>query len=401
MSLQEKGSDSPLFGIYVHVPFCSTRCDFCALYEVRPKKGEIELYERSLLREIGAANIDRKVDTVFWGGGTPGMLPPKMLERIGGMLCERLREPPIEWSVEMAPSTVKVDRLQSLKDLGVNRISLGVQSFQENALEVLGRKHSKKEIFRAIDLVRKMGFENLNLDLIFGLPDQKVEDWVGDLEEAFMICPTHISTYCLTIEDDTPLFLKTKRGQIKAKDDIAEAAFYETTWQLMAGNGYLQYEISNYAMPGYECLHNLNTWRMGEWLGFGPSAATQVNGKRFSNVSSLKDWLVGFDEGNPRLVEEVSLTQAILAHDCLIFGFRMNRGVSLDELSVRFPSVALCKLDLLWDKFRDEGLMVDNGFGNVLLTSKGRLLADAIAVEISEKFEEDVEIESPFSFNTN
>ena len=139
----------------------------------------------------------------------------------------------------------------------------------------------------------------------------------------------------------------------------------------------------------------------GEWLGFGPAAATQVKGKRFSNVSSLKDWLMGFDEGKPRLVEEVSLTQAILAHDCLIFGFRMNQGVFLEELSIRFPSVPLGKLDSLWDKFRDEGLMVDNGVGNIWLTPKGRLLADAIGVEISEKFEEAVETESPFSFNIN
>ncbi|AWT59440.1 MAG: Oxygen-independent coproporphyrinogen-III oxidase-like protein YqeR [Candidatus Moanabacter tarae] len=361
----------------------------------------MELYEGSLLKEIDAAYIDRKVDTIFWGGGTPGILPAKMLERIGGMLCGRLPEPPIEWSVEMAPSTVKVDRLRSLKDLGVNRISLGVQSFQDNSLEVLGRKHSKRDVYQAIDLVREIGFENLNLDLIFGLPNQRVEDWIGDLKEAFGIYPTHISTYCLTFEDDTPLFIKMKGGQIKAKDDVAEAAFYETTWQFMADNGYLQYEISNYAIPGYECLHNENTWRMGEWMGFGPSAATQVNGKRFSNVSSLKDWLIGFDEGKPRLVEEVSLTQSILAHDCLIFGFRMNQGVFLEELSIRFPSVPLGKLDSLWDKFRDEGLMVDNGGGNILLTPKGRLLADAIAVEISEKFEEAVEIKSPFSFNIN
>ena len=382
MSLQEKGLDFPSFGIYVHVPFCPTRCDFCALYEVRPKKGEMERYEHGLLKEVAAADIDRKVDTVFWGGGTPGILSAKMMERIGGTLGGKFPAPPIEWSVEMAPSTVKVDRLRALKDLGVNRISLGVQSFQEEALEALGRRYSKREVFQAIDLIRGVGFENLNLDLIFGLPDQKVEDWNRDLEEAIGIYPAHLSTYCLTIEDDTPLFLKAKRGQVEPKDDAFQAAFYETTWRLMAEHGYHQYEISNYALSGYECLHNQNTWRMGEWLGFGPAAATQANGKRFSNVPSLEDWLEGIVEKKPRLIEEVSLTLEILAQDYIIFGLRMNQGVSLKDLNIRFPSVAFHELETLWQHLRGQGFLQDSADGYLRLTSKGRLVADAVGVEI-------------------
>ena len=297
----------------------------------------MERYERGILTEIGGAEIDRKVDTVFWGGGTPGVLPATMMESIGGALREKLPAPPLEWSVEMAPSTVKIGRIRALKDLGVNRISIGVQSFSEEALETLGRRHSRKEVFRAIDLIRKEGIENLNLDLIFGMPGQSLEDWTLDLKEAFNIRPSHISAYCLTFEDDTPLFLKAKRGEIEPKDDTVQVGFYERSWQLMAENGYRQYEVSNYAMPGYECRHNLNTWRMGEWLGFGPSAATQVKGRRFTNIPSLDEWFAGIEEGEPRVVEEVSLAPVTLAQDFLIFGLRMNQGVLLSDLKERFP----------------------------------------------------------------
>ena len=369
-------------GLYLHVPFCARSCDFCHFYQEAPARADLERYLEGMERALARMRLPRPADTVFWGGGTPGLLPAAALERLArAVLAANGGKAPREWTVEMAPATVKADKLRVLREHGVNRISMGVQSFQPALLEALGRVHSLSQAHRAVELLHASGMENFNLDLIFAIPGQSLGMWEADLGEAVGAGPAHISTYCLTFEEDTALWLRLQRGHVDKLDADAEAGFFELAWDYLGGRGFAQYEVSNYARPGRACQHNLDTWRMQEWLGIGPSASSQLGARRWTEPHSLDQWLEGLASGQPKLVDEATLTAAMLARDFLVFGLRMNAGVDLGELEGRFPGA----LPAGWPAFRDalleEGLAVGRD-QRLRLTRRGRLLADRIGAEI-------------------
>lgn len=365
------------FGVYCHVPFCASTCDFCAFYQEKPRRGDLDRYLRAMDSEFAQLPDDRPVDTVFWGGGTPGLLAAKDLERLGASLLKNLKVPPIEWTVEMAPSTVKPDKLQVLRDLGVTRISMGVQSFHPELLESLGRLHNPKQIEIAWERVQAAGFPQTNLDLMFAIPGQNLEQWEGDIRHAASLGPTHLSTYCLTFEEDTALYVKLSQGKVSI-DEEKELRFYERGWELLAELGYAQYEVSNFARPGARCLHNLNTWRMHEWIGCGPSAASQFCGERYQRPANLDAWCTAMESGEPPKTERIALSDGLLLADAVIFGLRMNAGIDLRGLSKRFAGARnLGDLEALLTKFSEEGLLDSSG-GHYRLNHRGRLLCDAI-----------------------
>lgn len=332
---------------------------------------------------------DRLVDTVFWGGGTPGLLAAKDLERLGRSLLDHLPEPPLEWTIEMAPSTVKVDKLKVLRDLGVTRISMGVQSFDPKLLESLGRLHNPKQIYTAWERVVDAGFPQTNLDLIFAIPGQSIEQWESDLREAARLSPTHLSTYCLTFEEDTALYVKLSQGKVSI-DEEKELRFYERGWELLAELGYQQYEISNFAKPQaapgghFKCRHNMNTWHMREWVGCGPSAASQHGGERYQRPANLDEWCAAMESGQPPKTELVVLDDTILFSDAIIFGLRMNQGVDIDALHARFPQAGnRPELAAKLKTFEVEGLLQADG-AHCALTHRGRLMCDAIGSALLE-----------------
>lgn len=377
----------PPLGVYVHVPFCATTCDFCAFYQTVPKGDAVARYLAGVAAEARlAGNGGRKAATAFWGGGTPGLLRPAELEQLGRTTLDFCGGAPAEWTVELAPATVTADRLAVLKRLGVTRVSLGVQSFQPELLEALGRQHSLEQIRRAHELIRAQGFASVNLDLMFALPDQTPEQWRADLTEAGRLAPDHLSTYCLTFEEDTALWVKLSQGRVKL-DVEKEALFYTRTWEFLEEAGYAQYEVSNFARPGHACRHNLNTWNMHEWVGLGPSAASQHAGWRGANPPDLGLWLDDVAAGRRATADRVGLTSALLAADSVIFGLRMNAGVSLPDLQRRWPTAPWSALFDLLPKFLLEGLMVHSPEGRIRLTPRGRLLADAVGAEVLEVLE--------------
>lgn len=371
-------------GLYLHVPFCARACDFCNFYQERPAGDDLTRYIDGVAREIHLSPPPRAVDTVFWGGGTPGLLPARDLERLGGILRDALPVPPREWTVEMAPTSIRADKLSVLRDLGVNRISLGAQSFDDATLVRLGRPHTRKQIDRAIALVGASGFRNWNIDLMFALPGQGLGQWESDLGEAMRRCPAHVSTYCLTFEEDTALWLRLRRGELEKRAETEEAAFYEVAWKCLGEGGLHQYEVSNFARPGFACGHNLGTWRMHEWLGYGPSAACQVAGRRRTNVHDLDEWLAGLMSGRPRYAESIVLRDDLLAQDAVIFGLRMNEGISLSFLRQRFPAARWSAAERLFDDLLEAGMALRTG-DRVCLTHAGRLLADRIGLHVLER----------------
>jgi oxygen-independent coproporphyrinogen III oxidase len=370
-------------GLYVHVPFCTRRCEFCAFYEQAPVRGDIDRYLAGAECELAGLNLPRRVDTVFWGGGTPGILLPRDSERLARATLAACGGVPREWTVEMTPQTMRADRLRVLREMGVNRISMGVQSFDEDVLRALGRIHTVRQVYEAIDAARAAGFDNLNLDMMFALPGQSYEGWERDLRRAIAAKPEHISTYCLSFEEDTPLWLRLQRGQTVKRTADEEADFYERTWDVLEAAGLAQYEVSNFARPGRECLHNLNTWRLQEWAGVGPSAASQIGMRRFANVASLDKWCAGLDSGVPALKDVVELDDDTLATDCIIFGLRMVRGVDFDELEARFPKHDFLDVIEVANALDEEGLARFDG-QHLRLTKKGRLVADEVALAMME-----------------
>jgi oxygen-independent coproporphyrinogen-3 oxidase len=271
-----------------------------------------------------------------------------------------------------------------LKEAGVTRISMGVQSFQPALLDALGRRHSVMQVRRAYDRIRLAGFASVNIDLMFALPGQTETEWAGDVREAVTLAPDHISTYCLTFEEDTALWVKLSQGRVKL-DVEHEARLYEATWSSLAAAGYVQYEVANFSRPGHACRHNLNTWRMHEWVGLGPSAASQQAGWRGANVADLRQWLAHLERGARVTEDRVALSSALLAEDALIFGLRMNEGVNLGVWRSRCSEAPWSEVDGLLDRLAAEGLALREG-ASVRLTDRGRLLADAVGAEVMAAF---------------
>ncbi|HZZ59517.1 MAG TPA: radical SAM family heme chaperone HemW [Opitutaceae bacterium] len=362
----------PALGLYVHVPFCASTCDFCAFYQIRPDAAAVRMYFDGIDAERRLAPPDRGLETLFWGGGTPGLLAPRELARLAAaMPSAGVRE----WTVELAPASVTPERLQVLRAAGVNRVSLGVQSFSPAWLEALGRMHTRAQVYRAYDRIRQAGFSSVNLDLMFALPGQTAAEWEADVREAVRLAPEHLSTYCLTFEEDTALWVKLAQGRVKL-DPEREAELYVRTWDALGAAGYAQYEVSNFARPGHACLHNLNTWRMQEWIGWGPAAASQHGGRRGRNAADLRRWRAGLDRGERAAEDAVALTPELLCEDALIFGLRMNAGVDVGRLRGRDAGLRGKLDDLVAD-----GLAEWAG-PRLRLTRRGRLLADRVGAEL-------------------
>jgi oxygen-independent coproporphyrinogen-3 oxidase len=369
--------------LYLHVPFCASSCDFCSFYQEQPKRGEIERYLAAIEREM-ELHPPGRVETAFWGGGTPGLLPADDLRRLGHAMTKAASKPG-EWTVELAPSSVRADKLAALKEIGVTRISMGVQSFDDATLDALGRRHSPKQIMEAWELIEAAGFASRNLDLIFAIPGQDEKRWTDDLARAMELNPDHLSTYCLTFEEDTAMFVKLSQGKVKIDREL-EAFLYRRTWETLEAGGYSQYETSNFARPGHACRHNLITWEMGSWIGYGPSASSQWGHVRWTNPANLDQWVKGIEAGQPVREQAKALSARDLLCDALVFGLRLNEGVDLFALAERFETPLPQGVRDLFADLVEENLMELAGT-RFRLNGEGRLRADAVGVAVLEKFD--------------
>lgn len=378
-------NDLPL-GVYVHVPFCASNCDYCSFFREAPRKESLEAWINGIERELKIVPFPRRAETFFVGGGTPGVLPANYLERLARALIDANGGcVPAEWTVELAPSTVRPEKLKVLRDAGVNRISLGVQSFDAETLALIGRRHFPKQIFTAYENLRAAGFDNINFDLIFAVPGENPTRWQRDLETAISLSPEHLSAYCLILDEDAPLLARLEKSgnfDPKEKSPEREAALYLETWERLAAAGFSQYEVANHAKAGRECVHNLNTWKMAEWLGYGPAAASQCFGRRFKNPESISRWFEGVSKSVPVREEEEILSAKKLFEDAIIFGLRLSEGFDIDGLSRRYGVPLSEKLLVLGKKLRDENYLKKNVPENLWKpTQQGLLVADAIALE--------------------
>jgi oxygen-independent coproporphyrinogen-3 oxidase len=386
LNKETDGRKNLALGIYIHVPFCSTTCDFCAFYQEKPSKNGIDSYFIGLRDEFDRFPPDRPLSTLFIGGGTPGLLKADQLKELCSLVSSFDLDANVEWSIELAPSEITPEKMDVLRQGGVNRISLGVQTFNPKFMDALGRQHPVEKTFEAYRWIREAGFTSVNLDLLFGAPGQSLQDWEDDLAQAVELAPDHLSTYCLTFEEDTAMYVRLAEGKVKI-DPEREAEFYEFAWDYLPKHGFEQYEVSNYAKPGHACRHNLNTWAMNEWIGYGPSACTQYQGVRRKNIANLEEWAEGIQPGNqPKFMEEETLSSTEFAQDSILFGLRMNQGISIPAIAKQFniSTDQFLGVSNFLNRLMDEGLATQLTSGSYALTKQGRILSDAVACDLPE-----------------
>jgi len=337
------GGEAVPFGLYLHLPFCLRKCSYCdfasaALDEVGgPPAARRYLDALAVELDLRAASEEffgAAAETVYLGGGTPTILPPEWLADLLTRLRCRFPFPAdAEITIEANPGTVDREKLSALLAAGINRISLGVQSFSDDVLRTLGRAHDAAEARNAIAAARAVGCDNLNLDLIYGVPQQTRDDWRSTLENALESRPEHISTYALSVEPGTPLAREIAAERLPAPDDDLTADMYSLAAELLPEAGHLHYEISNFALPGRECRHNRRYWANAEYLGLGASAHSHRGGFRWNNVSDLGVYVEGLEKGVLPVERAEALSARERVGEMLILGLRRAEGVSEEQVA--------------------------------------------------------------------
>lgn len=369
-------------GIYIHVPFCVRKCGYCGFYSIAPRdvvfkeafedsfddvfgdtfEDALEKYaiavEKQILngsfipREVAtsganAFDLDKySVDSIFFGGGTPSLLSTEYIHKILNAVDSTFSvEKNAEITIESNPGTLTLEKLKGYKAAGINRISLGIQSFNDDELLQIGRIHDTKNALKTVELCRKAGFENLNLDLIFALPNQSLEIWESNLKKAISLSPEHLSIYGLQLEEGTEFFERFNAGEFDETSDELDRKMYHRTCDILMDSGFEHYEISNWAKPGFECRHNLKYWQFDEYLGIGPSAASFVNGFRFEVKPSAKDFISNYAR---------DMRNAANAEQCTTLFSEIHQN-TLKDSAGEFAFTALRTQDgISFDKFKKE-----------------------------------------------
>ena len=372
-------------GLYVHVPFCETKCGYCDFYSValndRNPAPLVDCIGRELRQRVnGHAHAVR---TVFFGGGTPTILPLSELARLLNFLNEVVEVRGLEeFTVEANPATVDDEKADLLVSAGVTRVSMGAQSFFRNELATLERLHSPEDIAPSVATLRRHGIGQINLDLIFGIPGQTIETWSRSLARAIDLAPDHIACYGLTYEPGTRLTAMRRHGRMTPCDEDIEADMFLRTMDTLEAAGYRQYEISNYAKPGCECRHNLLYWRNEPYIGAGPSAAGCVNGRRYKNVADVAGYVRLVDRDGHAEVETETIDTEMLIVELVMMQLRLNEGLSIAAFRER---IGLDPRESFGDALTR---LVDLGFvtvseTHIALTRSGRLVANTVVGELA------------------
>jgi oxygen-independent coproporphyrinogen III oxidase len=360
-------------GLYIHIPFCEQRCYYCAFTVAVSPESAFAPYVDQVLREMELADFNEEPATVYFGGGTPSLISAALI----GRFLHTIRGNPGEITVEANPGTLSEEKVREYRRLGIHRISLGAQSLEDEDLKRAGRIHEAAAVYADFELLRRLSFDNINLDLIAGLPGQKIETWSRNLERTLDLRPEHISIYMLDHEERSA-WSKLPAG-VPDESDFAE--FYSLAESMLESRGYLHYEISNWALPGRECRHNLGYWSGAPYRGFGVGAHSFTGKSRYWNTASLHDYAESLRQGRLPILEEEVLSPAMQLEEAFMLGLRQARGVEVPEVALRlgitFPDVWHERVRHLegegWIQF--DGRMLQ-------LTQKGRLAANSVIEEL-------------------
>lgn len=366
-------------GLYLHIPFCRHKCFYCDFYSVPGASlKQLAAYTGSLCAEIATVkdgNGAVPVDSIYFGGGTPSLLPPLQIGGVLDAIAKRFSlAKNIEITMEANPGTVNKEIWADYRLAGINRISLGVQSLNDKELAVLGRKHSAGLVRETVAALRKAGFDNISLDLIYGIPGQTMAAWGQTLKEVALLGPEHLSMYLLQLDEQVPLAKSIACGKLALPEDEAIEAMYYGGLDYLEGQGLAQYEISNLAFPGYACRHNLRYWLCGEYLGLGAGAVSCLGGRRWMNAADLEAYMSGDNQSRITLEE---MTPAQQAQEAIILGLRLRKGIDIKAFNERFGfDIIECHHDIV-GCLTKSGLL-ESEYGWLRLTKRGFLLSNQV-----------------------
>ena len=371
-------------GIYIHIPFCIKKCDYCDFVSVKINDGLIEEYINDLIKEIEIYSklISKYViDSIFIGGGTPSSIDSKFIGKIFEKLYSSFNiDSKAEITIEVNPGTINKKKLEAYKDFGINRISLGAQSLNDKILQNIGRIHNEQDILNTIKLIKLEGFDNINSDLMIGLPEQTLHDVISSLEKIVELNLTHISLYSLIIEEGTKLYKLEQNGKLNLPNEDEERLMYHEAKKLLEKNGYRQYEISNFSKPDFECKHNLKYWTLKPYVGIGLNSHSNIWDYRYWNYSNFKEYHNYLMKGKLPIENKEYINIISKITEFMILGIRLNSGINREE----FKRVFGTDMDYYYKDAIQEninnGLIFDDG-KNIKLTSKGLDLSNIVELD--------------------
>lgn len=370
--------------LYIHIPFCDHKCIYCDFYSIITSDNILN-FKSALKKEIKYfSNIysdNRNYSSIFFGGGTPSLMQPEYLQEIIIHLKNNFNiDDKAEITMETNPGTVDKNKLKSFKEAGINRISIGIQSFDEDELKFLTRIHDKQTAIQTVYDAAEVGFENISVDLIFNLPNQTKEKWIENLKTAITLPIKHISTYSLILERGTILNKLVLDGKVTMQDDDYDADLYEATIDFLLSKGFYQYEVSNFTKPGFECYHNNAYWKYRDYLGLGPSAHSFMNNKRWWNFSSLKKYISKIELHGNALMNYENITSSQMHDEYVMLALRSS-GLDLIDYNKRFNNDWINKNNDYFNLLKKENLItIENNW--IKLTSKGYAVCDEILKNI-------------------
>ena len=366
-------------GIYIHIPFCIKKCEYCDFVSYCNKKEYVPQYINALKKEIkNNINKEYKITTIYIGGGTPSSIEENYIADIIETIKLNMNDEDlknfenIEVTIEVNPGTVNKEKLQVYKKIGINRLSIGLQETHNELLKSIGRIHTYEEFIKTYKLARKIGFNNINVDLMIALPNQTIQDIKENLEKITKLNPEHISVYSLILEEGTPFYNKYNENKIKLPDEELERNMYWYVKNTLENNGYMHYEISNFSKKGFESKHNMNCWNQEEYLGFGVAAHSYNNRIRYSNTNSIEEYIKG---SNKIIHEEQTLED--MQKEYILLGLRKIEGINIQKFKNKFAQNPIFIFKEQLNKLVDEELIIVDG-NEIKLTNKGLDLANIV-----------------------
>ncbi|WP_370830608.1 radical SAM family heme chaperone HemW [Clostridium sp.] len=363
--------------LYIHIPFCKQRCFYCDFPTFAGKERFREEYIKALIKEIKEKCSDYLIKTIFIGGGTPSYLEENELEKLLITVSKLKLSSKLEYSMECNPGTVNENKLKIMKRYGVNRISFGLQSCNDNLLKKIGRIHTLEEFLENYNLARKIGFNNINIDLMYGLPNLTIQDWKNTLEKICELKPEHISAYSLIIEEGTVFYKLYEKDKLELPCEDDERIMDKITKDILKANGYHQYEISNFALDGKECEHNKVYWSLDEYIGVGSASSSYIDGYRFTNTSDINDYIEKISNNISVVIERYKNSIEDEMEEFVFMGLRMVSGIDLLKFEKKFGvDINSIYKEIIEKNIKDGLLVVEQN--KMFLTAKGMELSNSV-----------------------
>ncbi|MBW9155048.1 radical SAM family heme chaperone HemW [Clostridium sp. FP2] len=365
--------------LYIHIPFCMQKCLYCDFPSFAGKEEHMLHYCAALAKEISSIK-NKKIKTIFIGGGTPTYLSLEGWEIIKESIDRLDTTGGLEFTVEGNPGTFTMEKLEFFKKMGVNRLSIGLQAFQDSLLKSLGRIHTVEDFKQSFEMARKLGFNNINVDLMFGLPSQTFSQWQETLKNVTELKPEHLSCYSLIVEEGTAFYKKFKQGTLNLPDEEIDRAMYHETIEYLSGKGYIQYEISNFAKDKMACRHNLVYWEMEEYIGCGSASHSYIDGFRYRNDENVEAYMEKINASGSAIVEKKKNSTKDDMEEFMFMGLRKIMGISKSQFQKRFNIDIHSVYEVVINKYTSNGFMVEND-DNIFLTYEGIEVSNVIMSE--------------------